>query len=68
MFFVNKEDCTKIDDSFLSLNKNKRAGVEYWPRVVRLFFMLAFPLCLQCSVNFLSPIKTQTNLPFPKAL
>lgn len=68
MFFVNKEDCTKIDDSFLSLNKNKRAGVEYWPKVVRLYFTSVFPRCLQYSVNFLSTIKTQTNLPFPKAL
>lgn len=64
MFFVNKEDCTKTDDSFLSLNKNKRAGVEYWPKVVRLLTFV-FPLCLQYSVNFLSPVKTQTSH-FPK--
>jgi len=42
-FFVNKEDCTKIDDLFLSLNKNKRAGVEYWPKVTRLYFTSVFP-------------------------
>lgn len=55
MFFVNKEDCTKIDDSFLSPNKNKRAGVEYWPKVVRLFFMFVFPLSLQNSIKFFVP-------------
>lgn len=67
VFFVNKEDCTKIGDLFLSLNKNKRAGVEYWPKVVRFFFMFVF-LSLQHSVNCLSPIKTQTNLLFLKIL
>lgn len=66
--FVNKEDCTKIDDSFLSPNKKERADVEYWPKVVRLFFMFVFPLSLEHSINFLSPIKTKTNLPFLKAL
>lgn len=68
MFYVNKEDCTKIDGSFLSLYKNKGAGVEYWPKVVRLFFTFVFPLCLLYSVNFLSLIKARTNLLFPKAL
>lgn len=67
MFFVNEEDCTKIDDSFLTLNKNKRAGVEYWPEVVRLFFTFVFPLCLQYSINFLSLVKTQNKSFLPQS-
>lgn len=65
VFFVNKEDCTKIDDSFLSPNKRERAGVEYWPKGVRLF-LFVFPLSLQHSINFFSLLKHKQTFHFSK--
>lgn len=66
VFFVNKEDCPKIDDSFLPPNKNKRAGVEYWPKLMRLFFMFVFPLSLQHSVIFCPLLKHKQTFHFSK--
>lgn len=66
VLFVNKEDCTKIDDSFLSPNKKERAGVEYWPKVVRLFFMFVSPVSLQHSINFFTLLKHKQTFCFSK--